>query len=98
LADVDDTDEEAMIPPGPNNAVGVVWMKLSKEHYGIHGTAHPETIGHTASSGCVRLTNWDARALAEYVRAGTEVAFRDTDGRNPQASAANSTVASRSRP
>ena len=83
LANVDDNEEDAQIPPGPNNAVGAVWMALSKEHYGIHGTAHPETIGHTASAGCVRLTNWDAQLLAQHVGAGTEVAFRDMDGRDP---------------
>ena len=80
---MDDSEEDAQIPPGPNNAVGTVWMALSKEHYGIHGTAHPATIGHTASAGCVRLTNWDAQTLGRHVGAGVEVAFRDTDGRNP---------------
>ncbi len=95
LADVDDDEEDAMIPPGPNNAVGVVWMALSEEHYGIHGTAHPETIGHTASAGCVRLTNWDAERLAGLVSEGTEVAFRDTDGQDPMArGAAPDTTAS----
>lgn len=96
LADVDDSEDDAMIPPGPNNAVGAVWMALSKEHYGIHGTAHPETIGHTASAGCVRLTNWDAETLAGLVGEGTEVAFRDTDGQDPMASsAASDTTAAR---
>ncbi|MEP0547947.1 MAG: L,D-transpeptidase family protein [Rhodothermales bacterium] len=98
LADVDDSEEDAHIPPGPNNAVGVVWMELSKEHYGIHGTAYPETIGHTASAGCVRLTNWDAQTLAKHVEPGIEVAFRGTDGRGEQATSADSTAAPRSRP
>ena len=39
---------KATIPPGPNNPVGVVWIDLSKEHYGIHGTPEPSTIGKTA--------------------------------------------------
>ncbi len=100
LADVDDSEPDAQIPPGPNNAVGVVWMELSKEHYGIHGTAHPETIGHTASAGCVRLTKWDAQTLAEHVEEATEVAFRDTDGRGPQVSggSADTTASSSGRP
>jgi lipoprotein-anchoring transpeptidase ErfK/SrfK len=55
----------------------VVWMALSKPHYGIHGTSAPETIGYTTSSGCVRLTNWDARFLAERISPGTAVEFRD---------------------
>ncbi len=62
---------EAKIAPGPRNPVGLVWIGLSKEHYGIHGTPEPGTIGHTASHGCIRLTNWDAMELAGMVSAGT---------------------------
>ena len=69
---------DATIPPGPNVAVGKVWMALNKEHYGIHGTSAPETIGYTTSSGCVRLTNWDAVFLARQIEAGVPVEFRDT--------------------
>ena len=43
--------------------VGVVWIDLSKEHYGIHGTPEPSKIGKTQSHGCIRMTNWDAAAL-----------------------------------
>lgn len=71
---------DATIPAGPNVAVGVVWMALNKEHYGIHGTSAPQTIGYTTSSGCVRLTNWDARFLAQHARGRlpVPVEFRDT--------------------
>ena len=65
------------IPPGPNNAVGNIWIDLSKEHYGIHGTASPETIGYATSSGCVRLTNWDANFLGERIAPGIPVSFKD---------------------
>ncbi len=75
LEHVEDEDPEADIPPGPNNAVGVVWMALSLPHYGIHGTSAPETIGYTTSAGCVRLTNWDASFLADKVQEGTPVEF-----------------------
>lgn len=61
--------------PGPNSPVGVVWIDLSKEHYGIHGTPDPETIGRAQSSGCVRLTNWDAARLAGMVSQSTKVVF-----------------------
>jgi len=71
------TDEKAMIPAGPNNPVGVVWMELSKEHYGIHGTPEPKTIGKTTSHGCVRLTNWDALTVSQLVKAGTPVHFTE---------------------
>ena len=67
--------QKATLPPGPNGPVGVVWIDLSKPHYGIHGTPSPESIGRAESHGCVRLTNWDAARLAQMVRPGTEVLF-----------------------
>ncbi len=77
LAHVPDDRPNAMIPPGPNNAVGRVWMSLSAPHYGIHGTRSPETIGYAESAGCVRLTNWDVMFLSTRVAPGTPVAFRE---------------------
>ena len=67
--------ETYTLAPGPNSPVGVVWIDLSKEHYGIHGTPDPETIGRAQSSGCVRLTNWDAARLAGMVSQSTQVIF-----------------------
>jgi len=69
-------DEKATIKPGPNNPVGVVWIGLSLEHYGLHGTPEPGRVGRTESHGCVRLTNWDAARLAALVKPGTPVQFR----------------------
>ncbi|HEY6965324.1 MAG TPA: L,D-transpeptidase family protein [Erythrobacter sp.] len=74
--DVPDSADKQRLPPGPNSPVGVVWIDLSKEHYGIHGTPVPEAIGRTESHGCVRLTNWDAARLALMVGPGTKVEFR----------------------
>jgi len=71
------TDKPLVIAPGPNNPVGSVWIGISKETYGLHGTSHPETVGETGSHGCVRMTNWDALDLARRVRTGTPVAFLD---------------------
>ena len=62
--------------PGPNNPVGVVWIDITKEHYGLHGSPEPGKIGHTESHGCVRLTNWDAMTVAGLVKVGTPVRFR----------------------
>lgn len=73
--DVPDSKGEHLLPPGPNGPVGVVWIDLSKEHYGIHGTPEPQTIGRTESHGCVRLTNWDAARLALMVDGATKVSF-----------------------
>ena len=72
-----ESDAKAKLQPGPNNPVGVVWIGISKEHYGIHGTPEPSLIGHAESHGCVRLTNWDAAELAKIVTAGTPVIFRN---------------------
>jgi lipoprotein-anchoring transpeptidase ErfK/SrfK len=66
---------KATIPPGPNNPVGVAWIDITREHYGLHGTPEPATVGKTASHGCVRLTNWDVTRLASLVRPGTKVVF-----------------------
>jgi len=68
-------DGPATIAAGPRNPVGLVWIDLSKEHYGIHGTPAPGSIGHTESHGCIRLTNWDALELAAMVTAGTPVSL-----------------------
>jgi lipoprotein-anchoring transpeptidase ErfK/SrfK len=68
---------EFTIAPGPNNPVGLVWIALNEKGYGIHGTPEPEKVGKSYSHGCVRLTNWDALALAKMVRKGTAVEFID---------------------
>jgi lipoprotein-anchoring transpeptidase ErfK/SrfK len=74
--DVSDSKKDALLKPGPNGPVGVVWLDLSKEHYGIHGTGEPGSIGNSESHGCVRLTNWDAARLAQMVKSGTKVTFK----------------------
>jgi lipoprotein-anchoring transpeptidase ErfK/SrfK len=73
--DADPAHTKALIQPGPNSPVGVVWIDLTKPHYGIHGTPEPTAIGKTQSHGCVRLTNWDALKLASLVKSGTRVVF-----------------------
>jgi lipoprotein-anchoring transpeptidase ErfK/SrfK len=57
--------------------VGVVWIDLDEDGYGLHGTPDPKDVGKAFSHGCVRLTNWDARELADLLRVGTPVLFRD---------------------
>src|ERR1700744_344525 len=65
------------IRPGPNNPVGNIWINLSAEGYGIHGTPEPGKVSKAGSHGCVRLTNWDAERVAERVSKGTPVTFVD---------------------
>jgi len=72
-----DNQTQLTLPPGPNGPVGSVWIDLSKPTYGIHGSADPSEIDKTASHGCVRMTNWDAKELAHMVSTGVPVEFRD---------------------
>jgi lipoprotein-anchoring transpeptidase ErfK/SrfK len=62
-----------ILPPGPNNPVGVAWIGLDRPGYGIHGTPVPEQVGRTESHGCFRLANWNAEFLLKLVTVGTPV-------------------------
>ncbi len=74
---IPDDKEVVFLPPGPNLPTGNVWIELSGDGFGIHGTSSPSTIGHTVSHGCVRLTNWHAAELLQLVEPGrTEVEFK----------------------
>ena len=75
--DAKPAQSKATIQPGPNNPVGVAWIDLTKEHYGIHGTPDPANIGHVQSHGCVRLTNWDVARVLKWAQPGTPVVFRE---------------------
>jgi lipoprotein-anchoring transpeptidase ErfK/SrfK len=80
------TTKPFTIKPGPNNPVGVVWIGLSREGYGIHGTADPSKVSKTESHGCIRLTNWDALSLASVTAKGTVVDFSGDEEANRTAS------------
>ena len=71
------SDQKAEIKAGPRNPVGVVWIDLSKDHYGIHGTPAPGKVGHAESHGCIRLTNWDATELSTMVKPGTPAILKE---------------------
>ncbi|MFC7536982.1 L,D-transpeptidase [Sphingomonas sp. GCM10030256] len=70
------SDEEHRLPPGPNGPVGVAWLDLTKEKYGIHGTNEPQTIGRAESSGCIRLANWDVVRLSRILKPGFTAIFQ----------------------
>jgi lipoprotein-anchoring transpeptidase ErfK/SrfK len=67
------TDQFFLLPPGPNNPVGVLWCALNKPGIGIHGTNSPQTIGRSASHGCMRVANWDVVRLGKMITAGMTV-------------------------
>jgi lipoprotein-anchoring transpeptidase ErfK/SrfK len=64
-----------LLPPGPRNPVGVMWIALNKKGIGIHGTNEPGSIGHAASHGCIRLANWDVVRLATKIKSGDSVSI-----------------------
>lgn len=66
-----------VIPPGPNNPVGLAWVGLSLQGYGMHGTPVPEHIGRAESRGCFRLANWNAVKLLNMVETGTPVVIEE---------------------
>jgi lipoprotein-anchoring transpeptidase ErfK/SrfK len=67
-----------VIPPFGTNqrkymgVLGTHRLELG-DGYGIHGTDQPESIGRSASHGCVRLRNEDIAKLYEMVEVGTPV-------------------------
>jgi len=65
-----------MLPPGPNNPVGVIWIALNRKGVGIHGSDSPDAIGRNVSHGCIRLANWDIVKLASLVKGGVPVTIR----------------------
>ena len=71
------TDVKTQLPPGPNNPVGVMWLGLSKPHWGIHGTNEPSQMARVDTNGCVRMTNWDVLRLASMVKPGLPVDVQD---------------------
>ena len=72
-AEARELNRKLILPPGPNNPVGVAWIGLDKPGYGIHGTPSPEQVGRTESHGCFRLANWNAEFLVKLVWVGMPV-------------------------
>ena len=62
-----------MIGPGAGNPLGTRWVGLNVKGFGIHGTNRPDSIGHNASHGCIRLRNRDIEELFSRVKVGDRV-------------------------
>ena len=67
------SDNAYNLPPGPNNPVGIVWMAINRPSVGMHGTPNPDLIGRNESHGCIRMANWDAFVLSQFIGKGTLV-------------------------
>lgn len=59
--------------PNPGGPFGTMWMSISKQGYGIHGTNDPSSIGKFVSRGCIRMHNKDVEELAKRIPIGTPV-------------------------
>lgn len=73
VAEQEGIAHKLILPPGPNNPVGLAWIGLSLPGYGIHGTPEPTDISRTGSSGCFRLANWNAQMLLGAIQIGVPV-------------------------
>ena len=72
-------------PPDPGGAYGPFAYSLSgysnvltsfeggEAIIGLHGTNHPELLGHDVSSGCIRMSNEAIASLARVLPLGTPV-------------------------
>ena len=60
------------IPPGPNNPLGPVFIRLGdpKLGLGIHGTSAPSSVPGVRSHGCVRMKSAEALKMAKFVNRG----------------------------
>ena len=65
------------MPGGPDNPLGARALYLYQNGndtlYRIHGTTDPMSIGHNASSGCIRMINQDVVELYRRVPIGSRV-------------------------
>ena len=87
--------KKLVLPPGPNNPAGSVWIGLSKPTFGIHGTPEPAQVSKTSSHGCVRLTNWDVAELASLVKPGVRMRFVNDPPAEPATLTSASSVTGR---
>ena len=53
----------------PENPLGTRWIDIGN-HYGIHGTIDPASIGGNVSEGCIRMHNRDVEMLYDMVVPG----------------------------
>ena len=60
----------------PDNPLGSRWIDIG-DHYGIHGTIEPDSIGRNVSEGCIRMHNKDVDELYDMLVIGaTKVTIR----------------------
>jgi lipoprotein-anchoring transpeptidase ErfK/SrfK len=72
---------------GPSNPLGAramyLWQGDKDTLFRIHGTNEPWTIGHSESSGCIRMINQDAIDLYNKTQPGARVVVLGSRGAQP---------------
>lgn len=66
-------DGRTSVPPGPNNPLGPVFVRLGnpKLGLGIHGTNAPSSVPGVRSHGCVRMKSEQAMDFANTITTGS---------------------------
>lgn len=59
----------------PANPLGKRWIDIG-DHYGIHGTIDPSSIGKSESRGCIRMNDEDIIEVYNFLVKGSEVVIR----------------------
>lgn len=71
------------MPGGPRNPLGAramyLWQNNKDTLFRIHGTVEPWSIGHSVSSGCIRMINQDVIDLYQDTPVGTRVIVLGAD-------------------
>jgi len=57
-----------------DNPLGTRWIDIGN-HYGIHGTIEPETIGREVSEGCIRMYNRHVEEVFDLVVVGASKVY-----------------------
>jgi len=68
-----------MVKPGAkDNPMGPFKIILSHGYgFRIHGNNNPGSIGHSVTSGCIRMRNDEGKDMAKMIDVGTEVVFQE---------------------
>ncbi|QGM45739.1 L,D-transpeptidase [Methylocystis heyeri] len=72
---------------GPSNPLGAramyLWQGDKDTLFRIHGTNEPSSIGHSESSGCIRMINQDVMDLYQKTPVGARVVVLGSRGAQP---------------
>lgn len=67
----------AVVPPGPNNPMGLLALETGFPGIYLHGTNLPWSVGGVVSHGCIHLYPEDVAAIFDRVPVGTPVRVTD---------------------